>query len=155
MNKINAKNNRINKIYGHKRPLCVNSYPQIPESLSVAPEELYPRVGLTPTGRSLSTCERFSRKHSNTPPLQLCGNVVCLVAPTHPSIAILAINFYTKNILNSDFLRPTGFIAIKETVFSIAIRGSIFPNPDACLVIRTAFPFGSSLAFPAHHDIMG
>ena len=51
-------------------------------------------------------------------------------------------------------LFASGFMAINATDDNPAMSGSILPVPLACFVIRIAFPFGSTLAFPTHHCII-
>src|SRR5690606_10226573 len=46
-----------------------------------------------------------------------------------------------------------GFRLISATALKSAISGSIFAEPDACFVMITALPLGSTFALPAHHAI--
>src|SRR5262249_17317889 len=46
-----------------------------------------------------------------------------------------------------------GFVDINATALNAAINGSILADPDACLVMMMALPFGSTRALARAHEI--
>jgi hypothetical protein len=46
-----------------------------------------------------------------------------------------------------------GFVGISAMALRAAISGSIFADPDACFVMMTALPFGSTRALATAQDI--
>jgi hypothetical protein len=50
---------------------------------------------------------------------------------------------------------PSGLRLSSETALNVAISGSIFAVPDACLVIKKALAEGTPLAFPQDQAMSG
>lgn len=47
-----------------------------------------------------------------------------------------------------------GFVDISTKALNVAIKGSILADPEACLVTKMAFPFGSTRARASERELI-